>query len=166
MDAQHGDTAGQYLVPTELHDRVDYLLCKLSETVKREADEAFSAYGLRGSHHALLRVLRAGGAMSQQDMASHLTVDPSTIVDLVDHLEKHQLVVRSRNPMDRRVSLLDLTGAGRRRLAAADERATTIQTEILAKLSPAEGEQLRQLLLRLVGVPDPADAEAADEPDH
>ena len=144
---------GRYLVPVELHDRVDYLLCKLSETVKREADDAFSAYGLRGAHHALLRVLRAGGAMSQQDMASHLTVDPSTIVDLVDYLEKQELVVRSRNPADRRVSLLDLTPAGKRRLTEADKRAATIQTEILDRLSASEATQLRHLLLRMAGVP-------------
>jgi DNA-binding MarR family transcriptional regulator len=150
---RQAQAAGQLLVPLELHDRADYLLCKLSDTVKREVDDAFGEFDVRGAHHALLRVLRANGPMPQHDMASHLVVDPSTIVDLVDHLERKGLVVRERNPVDRRAYLLGLTADGEQRLALADKRATTIQPEVFSALTEPEYEQLKALLLRMVGLP-------------
>jgi MarR family transcriptional regulator, lower aerobic nicotinate degradation pathway regulator len=140
------------LVPPELHDRTDYLLCKISDTVKRLADDRFGRHGVRGAHHALLRVLDACGPTSQGEMAARLAVDPSTVVDLTDQLERGGLVVRRRNPADRRGNLVELTAEGRAHLADADKDVGAVQDEAFARLTDDEVGLLRDLLLRLAGV--------------
>lgn len=142
---------GGLLVPPELHDRTDYLLCKISDTVKRLADERFARHGVRGAHHALLRVLDACGPISQGEMAARLAVDPSTVVDLTDQLERGGLVVRRRNPADRRGNLVELTAEGRAHLAAADNDVEVVQDEAFARLTDDEVWLLHDLLLRLAG---------------
>jgi DNA-binding MarR family transcriptional regulator len=142
-------TSGDSVVPPELQGDLDYLLCKVSDVVRRRVDTGLAGLGLRASHHALLRVLRACGATSQQDLAHRLFVDPSTIVSLVDHLEKAGLVTRRRNPADRRVSLIELTADGEQRLAKAEDRFVELRDDVFAKLPEPEREQLRRLLLSL-----------------
>lgn len=141
------------LVPAELQDRTDYLLCKVSETVKRLADDSFAAHGLRGSHHAVLRVLAAGEPVTQQDVAGRLYVDPSTIVDLIDQLEDQGLIVRERNPRDRRAYLVQVTEEGRSRLAEADATAQVLQHSLFDALDEQERNQLRALLGKLAALP-------------
>ena len=142
---------GALLVPPELHDRTDYLLCKISDTVKRLVDDRFARHGVRGAQHALLRVLNACGPTSQGEMAARLAVDPSTIVDLADQLERGGLVVRRRNPADRRGNLLELTAQGRAQLAAADDDVEAVQDEAFSRLTQDETGLLHDLLLRLAG---------------
>jgi DNA-binding MarR family transcriptional regulator len=142
-------TSGDSMVPPELQGDLDYLLCKVSDVVRRRVDAGLAVLGLRASHHALLRVLRACGAISQQDIAHRLFVDPSTIVSLVDHLEKAGLVTRRRNPADRRVSLIELTADGEQRLAEAEVRAIGLRDKVFTTLPETEREQLRQLLLNV-----------------
>jgi DNA-binding MarR family transcriptional regulator len=141
------------VVPPELQGDLDYLLCKVSDVVRRRVDSGLSELGLRASHHALLRVLRACGATAQQDIAHRLFVDPSTIVSLVDHLEKHGLVTRRRSSTDRRVSLIELTPAGDQRLRAAEDRAGELREDVFTALAEPERERLRQLLLSLARLP-------------
>lgn len=51
-------------------------------------------------------------------IGSHLPVSQANITGIVDTLEKHALVRRTRHPTDRRVTLLTITDAGRRKLKA------------------------------------------------
>ena len=141
-------------MPPELQDRTDYLLCKVSETVKRVADDTFAAHGLSGSHHAVLRVLVAGGPVTQQDVASRLYVHPSTIVDLIDHLEDQGMIVRERNPRDRRAYLVQVTDEGRTRLAEADATAEVLQLSLFDALDEQDRDQLRALLGKLAALPE------------
>lgn len=149
-----GDAArGDSLVPTELLDRLDYLFCKVAESLKRSADDSFVEVGLRSNHHTLLRVLGTCGPLSQQAIATRLLVDPSTVMDAVDQLEHRGWVVRTRKPTDRRAYLIDLTDEGQRHLKIGDERAARIQTQLFARLSRAEHQRLRELLERLAALP-------------
>ncbi|WP_405058446.1 MarR family winged helix-turn-helix transcriptional regulator [Kribbella sp. NBC_01505] len=150
-------TASRSLVPAELQDRTDYLLCKVSETLKRLADDTFAAHGLRGSHHAVLRVLAACGPVTQQDVAGRLYVDPSTIVDLIDHLEEQGLIVRERNPRDRRAYLVQVTDEGRTRLSVADATAASLQESLFVGLDPHDRDQLHELLGKLAALPESPD---------
>lgn len=142
------------MVPSELQDRTDYLLCKVADTVKRGSDAAFAEAGVRGAHHALLRVLSSRGAIPQKDLTAALHVDQSTVVDLVDQLEVMELVVRTRNPADRRSYLLELSALGRRTLSEADDVAGRIQDELFSGVSARERMDLHALLLKLATIPE------------
>jgi DNA-binding MarR family transcriptional regulator len=134
MPAGTSDEPPPPLVPAELGDRLDSVLCKLADMVRREADQAFAPLGLRSGHHTLLRMVAGRGEQKQQALSSLLHVDPSTVVDIVDDLEERGPLVRRRNPIDRRAHLIDLTPAGRVLLARAGEIAACPRPGAFAEL--------------------------------
>lgn len=60
-----------------------------------------------------LVVLAYGGSTRLADLASHLSVSPSTATRMCDRLVRKGLVTRARDEIDRREVKLDLTGDGR-----------------------------------------------------
>jgi len=57
--------------------------------------------------------------LSMSELAQRSAVSPSRMTRIIDILERDGLVTRSPSPDNHRVSLAQLTGAGRRRLQAA-----------------------------------------------
>jgi DNA-binding MarR family transcriptional regulator len=135
-------------VPHALSQRADLLICRLSGAVSRMTAEALAPLGINAGHHSVLRMLADEGPLSQQALADALRIDRSTMVGLVDDLEKAGRVRRRRNPDDRRAYLVELTGDGRKLLRQADKRALAAQESIFAPLPPGEREEF----VRLIGV--------------
>jgi DNA-binding MarR family transcriptional regulator len=81
---------------------------------------------------------------SQRDLADALRLDPSKVTDIVDHLEKRQLVRRVVDNDDRRIRRLVLTRKG----AALRRRCIEISIDEspISQLSPADQKALRDLL--------------------
>jgi len=61
-----------------------------------------------------LTILNADETQSQQDLAKHLSLDPTLVVALVDDLEEKGLCKRVRDTQDRRRHVIELTPKGRR----------------------------------------------------
>jgi DNA-binding MarR family transcriptional regulator len=116
----------------------------------RHTEAALEPLGLRPKHFGLLNLLEHAGGASQQLLGERLCVDPSSIVAIVDDLERAGVVERRRDPSDRRRYAIHLTGKGARLLTRA--RAAVVEAEdgLLAPLDAGEREQLRELLARLV----------------
>ncbi len=72
----------------------------------------------------------------------HITLGAAT--GLVDRLIQQRLVTRASDPQDRRVVRLELTPAGRRAHLAAVRQARQRVEEALARLTPAQREQVRE----------------------
>ena len=76
--------------------------------------------GIGRRHFSVLAVLGEGKPLSQVEMGERLGIDRNTMVILLDDLEEKSLVVRRRDPSDRRAYLVSLTEAGRGRTGAGD----------------------------------------------
>lgn len=87
---------------------------------------------------------------SQQDLARRLMLDPTTIVGVVDELERLGYVVRRRSADDRRRYELHLTPSGVEALAEADRALDVTEIDFFSPLSEAEQQQLHALLRTLV----------------
>jgi DNA-binding MarR family transcriptional regulator len=87
--------------------------------------------------------------MTQKALGDMLRIDRTTMVTLIDDLERKGLVVRQRHPRDRRAFLVRPTEPGRtakiEAVAILDEQ----QRCFLAPLTAAERQQLGVLLKRL-----------------
>lgn len=118
--------------------------------MRERFEAALAPLGLKAKHYGLLLVLDEMGPASQVDLARLLWVDRTTMVALVDDLEKLSLVERERHPEDRRAHAVTLTGKGQTVLAQAMQIAGRREDAWLSPLSPAEREQFRALLLRLL----------------
>lgn len=164
--------------PTVVTDelRVLPLLDHLARVGRRAADASMSPGGLRPRHLVALTLLSDHGPLGQQALAETLRLDPSNVVGLLNELEERELVVRRRDPADRRRHIVELSATGTRELRRAQVRLLTIEDELLAALTLDERATLHALLTRAAGTPSCAEAalesacvetacvETADEP--
>jgi MarR family transcriptional regulator, lower aerobic nicotinate degradation pathway regulator len=112
--------------------------------------------GLRAPHVTVLACLADFGPASQKTISARLSIDPSDLVSLLDDLERSGYATRHRDERDRRRYVVAVTGAGRRTLRRHLGAAERLNDRLLAPLSPAERDQLQDLLLRVFAHHDPS----------
>jgi MarR family transcriptional regulator, lower aerobic nicotinate degradation pathway regulator len=137
-------------VAPSLRGRVGHLLARAHFLARDYADEVLAPFGLVIRQFAALSILEAEGPISQQALGGRLVCDRTTMVELMDDLERRGLTKRQRNPSDRRAYAIELSARGRQMLAEADKRLTAAEDVLFAPLSADERKQLRDLLLRLL----------------
>jgi DNA-binding MarR family transcriptional regulator len=128
-------------------DAVDAILYA-AHRVRTAADAALRDHGLSLSSLKLLKALAAGDR-SMREISQALHVSPRTVTDMIDGLEARGLVARGPHPSDRRITLLHLTEAGARELAAANTRAERVAATAISALSQPEQQTLRTLADRV-----------------
>ncbi|MFI5889345.1 MarR family winged helix-turn-helix transcriptional regulator [Actinoplanes sp. NPDC051513] len=130
-----------------MRDRLGYLMKHAQLALTERTTAALAPLGINGRELAVLTVLGDGPALAQQQAAGKLNVDRTTMVDLVDALERKGLVERRSDPADRRRNLVHLTTKGQRTL---DEGERLYQeTERALRLTDAELKDLKDLLRRI-----------------
>jgi DNA-binding MarR family transcriptional regulator len=116
-----------------------------------------SEHGLTiNDYEALFRLAAAEDQrMKRVDLARSLLLTPSGVTRLLEGLEQAGLVERATCESDLRITYAQLTGAGRATLEAAScDHQGSIRSLMEEHLSPAETEQLAELLGKLPGVVD------------
>jgi DNA-binding MarR family transcriptional regulator len=136
--------------PLRLQDDAGYLLSRAGGMAVRAFNDALAPLGLRTRQYAVLAHIAEHGDSSQRRVAAALDLDPSTVVALVDDLERAGWAERKQDPQDRRTRLIGATTAGRRALASAAGVVGALHGELLAPLSAQEREQLLTLLRRII----------------
>lgn len=129
--------------------RTGFLLSQLGALASARFGELVRPAGLTPATAGVLRILAREPGLSQRALATRLGSAPSRVVVLVDALEQAGLVVRSRDPEDRRHHRLDVTDAGREVLGTLRTAAKTQNTDILAPLEPQEREAFAALVAKL-----------------
>jgi DNA-binding MarR family transcriptional regulator len=124
------------------------LLVKLGRAAERWFTEALRASELTPKHLGVLFEIRARPT-SQQSLCESVGVDPSKLVGLLNDLETEGLLVRRRDPSDRRRHIVELSTEGRARLAAAERAAKTVEDRLFAGLESEERAKLHALLARV-----------------
>lgn len=92
----------------------------------------------------------AAGPISQHELGEQLGIDRTTIVELIDDLEAKGVVVRQRNPADRRSYSLLLTPKGRTVQKRASTAFDAAADEFFAPLEPGERRVLGDMMRRLI----------------
>jgi len=136
------------------------LLTTLSESpgnLLRRAYARLTAEALGDGPNAqdlvVLDALAGQDATSQAELGERLGINRTTMVKLVDRLQRAGHVARARNPADRRSYALSLTDEGRRALTELRRAAADRDARLTAPLTPEERRRLNRLLGRLL--PDP-----------
>jgi len=111
---------------------------------------ALEPLGLSPKGLGALVVLASEGALSQRRLAERQGIDRTTMVAVVDELERLGAVRRARDEADRRAYALELTADGRRLLRRAQEVAAGVEDTFLEALPAADRRALRRALRTLV----------------
>ena len=137
-------------LPESLSVWTGYLLGRATDRNREYFEALVKPLGIGRRHFSVLAVLGEEKPLSQVEIGERLNIDRNTIVILMDDLEGKSLVIRRRDPSDRRAYLVSLTDAGRDVLTQATAAARRTNDEVFAPLSPEERAQLHSLLSRLV----------------
>ena len=142
-------------VPKELASSNAFLLARLGARFKMQLIARLDESGFESYHYSMLAMLDEGARHTQSTMATALHLDPSRLVSLLDTLESRGLIVRQRDPQDRRRHVVSITKAGRRQLARMRETFKQLEDEFLAPLDGDARETLHDLLQQLAAHNDP-----------
>lgn len=128
-----------------------YALRRAQIAVLRDFERAMAALPvpLSPGELAILVLVDRNPALSQTALARATGVDRSTLVPILDRLERHGMVVRKPAPRDRRRHALALGRRGARLMAGYLAAVCAHERRIQRDLAPRESAQLLRLLDRL-----------------
>ena len=142
-------------LPPSMRDRVPFLLYRAAELSHSMANDMLARMKLTARQVGILTLVTEWEPMTQKALGDMLRIDRTTMVSLIDDLERKGYVVRRRHPRDRRAFLVQPTPSGRaakvQAVAILDEQ----QSRFLAPLTSAQRRQLGTLLKRLQQPPEP-----------
>jgi MarR family transcriptional regulator for hemolysin len=124
------------------------LFFRLWRATHARTAEVLGTVGLTPALFALLNVIGARQGAIQQELGSALGIDRSTMVSLIDQLERAGLAERRPSARDRRAREVAITSKGARLLQRARGLTSQVEDEVLGGLSAEERHQLLTLLRR------------------
>ncbi|MEA2147676.1 MAG: hypothetical protein QOG59_3263 [Solirubrobacteraceae bacterium] len=136
----------------------------LARLGRRAYESSMPVGGLRPRHTLALRLLSERGSQSQQGLAESLSLDPTNVVGLLNELESRELVIRRRDPADRRRHVVELAPLGEKALTGAYARLKRAEDEVFAALTADERSTLYVLLQRAAGGATPDYVAPEDSP--
>jgi DNA-binding MarR family transcriptional regulator len=144
------EAAEQPLRQDVLSSLVGYNCRRAYLNIKSVFVERMEPFGLRTVDFSVLSLLNANPNITQKRLARAINVSPPNVAILLDRLEGRGLLVRQRNPLDKRSQTLVLTAEGARLCARAEVTACALEQEATSALTAREREQLLALLQKIV----------------
>jgi MarR family transcriptional regulator, transcriptional regulator for hemolysin len=124
-------------------------LADVARDVSRAFDEALVTAGGSRPVWMVLLALKSRAADSQQQIADHIGIRGATLTHHLSSMEERGLVVRTREPGDRRTQVVRLTDEGERLFVALAGAAQAFDRRLRRGLENDEIAQLDSLLQRL-----------------
>jgi len=121
----------------EFQEQADELLTVMA-SIRRSggllARRPVELSSLTGSQLDLVRVILRRPGLSVNEAAEALRLAPNTVSTLVRQLTDQHMVIRTSDPVDRRVARLDLTPTMRRKVRAFRDRRIATLVEAMTRL--------------------------------
>jgi DNA-binding MarR family transcriptional regulator len=143
------EAAGQPLDQSLLLSLVGYNCRRAYLTIMPHFEERMEKFQLRAVDFTVISLLNANPNITQKRLSKAVNVSPPNLAILLDRLETRGLVMRQRNPLDKRSQTLVLTAEGSKLCAKAEKTVTELELEATAMLSEDERGQLVRLLQKI-----------------
>ncbi|MBS9802426.1 MarR family winged helix-turn-helix transcriptional regulator [Bacillus toyonensis] len=134
-----------------LHDLLGYLVHRTDVKMSNYFTKRLKPYGVTPEQWGIISVLSSQRGTTQKELAEAIDKDQTTVVRMIQSMERKGIVKKALNDQDRRSHNLFLTEKG-------DELKKTIlpvvqdaHNFVTSKLSEEEIEQLKTLLNKLYG---------------
>ncbi len=131
-----------------LPDLIGYQLRLAQVALFRDFERTVGDLGISPGRVGVLVLVDANPGLTQSRLAKAVGLDRSTLVPVLDDLERRGLLER-RQGTDRRTNGLWLTPPGKKFLARIKRRIVAHERRIVGDMSAKEREQLVSLLARL-----------------
>jgi DNA-binding MarR family transcriptional regulator len=124
------------------------LLKHVQHALRSDVERALAGTGLTLAQAAALSALRFRSGQSNAELARAAFTRPQSMAEVLEGLLAAGLVARRPHPAGGRALLAELTPAGAEAVRAVDAAMGGVEARLLGDLSPAEQDQLRDLLSR------------------
>jgi DNA-binding MarR family transcriptional regulator len=148
MNVQRSHTATSSPIDSEVAEFAGQLFFRLWRASHTRIAEGLETIGLTTALFGVLNFLGTRKGVIQQEIGAAMGIDPSTMVSLIDELEREGLAKRRPAPRDRRAREVALTAKGRRLRERGRRMATQVDNEVLRGLTARERRELESLLRR------------------
>ena len=132
-----------------LPDLIGYNLRCAQVTVFQHFNKTIGETEISPPQYGALALINANPGISQSAIASALSFDRSTLVQIIDRLEDRKLVVREVSATDRRSHALKLTDLGHSLLAKLNVLVNKHEQHMTRHLSVNERRTLMELLAQV-----------------
>jgi DNA-binding MarR family transcriptional regulator len=133
----------------EYVSEVEYLLRKVALIVKKRGRDILSNFDITPPQFNALLVLAYNDNLTMGELCKRLYLASSTVTDLIDRMEKNELVARERDPNDRRVIRLKVLEKGHTLIEQVMARRIGYLKHVLKQVDPEQREHLRDALQSL-----------------
>ncbi|MQA77762.1 MAG: MarR family transcriptional regulator [Streptosporangiales bacterium] len=144
--------------PASAADRITsatgFLLFRVGDAARAVIERTLEPWGMRGKDLRALAFV-CDEIVSQQDLCRLTGMDRTTMVAVVDGLERLGYAQRNRSPVDRRKHVISPTPLGRTAHHDAMTALLRAETAFLAPLDETERDVLNGALLKLYAAHDP-----------
>lgn len=145
---------------------IGIVVTRTAKALERAFDEALAAGGGTRPTWLALLAIKSGAARTQGELAERVGIRGPTLTHHLDRLERDGLVVRTRDPDNRRVQRVELIAAGDAAFFRLRDAAAAFDRRVRAGLGAEEVDLLRAMLGRLRANVEPAAEPAADTPER
>ena len=132
-----------------LEEQVGFHLRRAHQRATLIFNEVMAKFDITPTQFAALAKIDDEGAISQNHLGRLTAMDPSTILGVVGRLQRQGLVHLRSTPGDARLTLIELTLDGQKRIAEMKALAAEVSKRTLAPLKPADAKTLTELLARI-----------------
>lgn len=115
----------------------------------RDFAEALGEFDITPGLFGVLVIIEANPDLKQSELAKAAHLDRSTVVSVIDNLERRQLVERRASPNDRRSNALRMTAEGTALLKKLKRLVADHEKRLVQHLSADEQQTLIGLLTRV-----------------
>ena len=127
-----------------------YLLARAHQYFSFCLKEKLNKYKITPPQLGMLAFLWKNDGINQIQLGSRMNKDRTTISGIIDRLEKEGLVIRRKNPDDRRTHLIYLTPRAFDLKDELERLAAQANNEATVMLTKAEKEQLEKILRKIL----------------
>ena len=132
-----------------LETLLGYSLRRAQVRVFQDFETEMNELGLTPGQLGALFLIEANRGLSQSELGAALGIDRSSVVPLIDRLQKRGWVRRAARASDRRAHALELAPAGVALLGRLMPRLEVHESRIAGSLSASERKRLFELLAKV-----------------
>ena len=127
------------------------MLTRSSRAIERAFDEQLAAAGGSSPIWLVLISLKTGGSRNQRELARMVGIRGATLTHHLNAMETAGLVTRRRHPDNRRIHVVEMTGAGSEMFLRLRKVAVTFDRTLRAGVDPGDLEVFGRVLRQLYG---------------
>lgn len=129
---------------------IGFITNKASKKIAEEFNNRLMSYGITRVQWIALYYLLKDGKASQKELADKMNIKESTIVRLVDRLEKEEYVKRVKEPENRRITYIILTDSGKNRITELIPEGEKMKDSISKGITDEEFETFNRVLQKMI----------------